>query len=831
MYKSQISGLIILIFVMIVFMLQNKKKSRMHTLFGTILIVSAIQITFDIASVYTVNHLEKVNPVLNRVIHQFYMGLLVTMFCLIYVYCVALVEDKTKTKLGNSKWATLILVISYIGLAVLPLEYIENPVTNYSYGPMAYLAYGSVVAYTVMTVHIMVKYWKSFEYKQKTAIAIAVITETVVFIYQALIPTSLISSLGVIIVNLGIFLSVESPDSILIEKLDEEKKRADAANNAKTAFVANMSHEIRTPINSVLGMNEMILRETKEENVRNYAGDIQYSAQALLGIINDILDIAKIETGKMEIIPVNYDLREFLYNVVNMMSLKARAKDLELEVIVDEDIPNLLTGDDIRIRQVLVNLLNNAIKYTHNGKVTLQVTKEKAERDTVDIQFIIKDTGIGIKKEDIQKLFVAFERIEEKRNRNIEGTGLGINICVYLLEMMNSTLRVESEYGTGSTFSFVLRQKFSGKELVGEFDVDKRREMELNKYQVFFTAPNANVLVVDDNSMNRKVFKGLLKQTQVQIDEAENGSECLDLVTKKHYHIIFMDHMMPGMDGIETFHAMKTLAGNQCVDTPVIILTANAVIGAKEKYMQEGFDAFLSKPVEPDKLEKIVFDMLPDDLVKKNIEGMKEKTDEEKDEEIEFPIIDGVDFAYGRVHFPTDNDLLDAINLLYRMLDSEADKLEKYYEQIIADGNFERYRIQVHSMKNSATLVGIVTLAGMAKVLEDAARNEEKETISSITPVFLKWWRSYKEKLAILCEKENDTLKDCNADEVSKLLEQLKQAAEEFDITAMDELIEKLQEYKFSGEVKVKMEQLTALVGEFDVEQTVFVAAEIKTLL
>ncbi len=827
MYKLQIGGLIVLIFIMIIFMLQNKKKGRMHTLFGAILTVSALQITFDIASVYTVNHLEKVNPVLNRIVHQFYMGLLMTMFCLIYVYCVELAGEKTKSRLGHSKWAIGTLCVSYIGLLILPLEYIENPITNYSYGPMAYMAYGSAAAYTIMTVHIMVKYWKNFEYKQKTAIAIAVITETIVFIYQVLIPTSLISSLGVTIVNLGIFLSVESPDSILIEKLDEEKKRADAANNAKTAFVANMSHEIRTPINSVLGMNEMILRETKEENVRGYAGDIQYSAQALLGIINDILDIAKIETGKMEIIPVNYDLREFLYNVVNMISLKARTKDLELEVIVDESLPNMLEGDDIRIRQVLVNLLNNAIKYTHSGKVTLQVTKEKVEKDIVSIRFVIKDTGIGIKKEDIKKLFVAFERIEEKRNRNIEGTGLGINICVRLLEMMKSSLQVESEYGKGSTFSFVLNQKVLGDELLGEFDMKKRREMELDKYKVTFTAPNARVLVVDDNSMNRKVFRGLLKQTRVQIDEAENGTNCLEMVKKKHYHIIFMDHMMPGMDGIETFHAMKDLEENQCKDTPVIILTANAVIGAKEKYLKEGFEAFLSKPVEPDKLEKVIFEMLPAELVEENSTELETDTGEE----LEFPIIDGVDFAYGRVHFPTDGELLEAFKLLYRMLKIEADKLEEYYTQVVNDNGFDSFRIQVHSMKNSATLVGIVTLAGMAKVLEDAARNKDRDTICIMTPIFLCQWRGYKEKLAILSDSEKNDLKDYDKEELSELLEQLKQASEEFDITKMDELMDVLREYKYEGVVAEKMEQLSALVGQFDVEQTVFVAEEIKILL
>lgn len=831
MYKLQIGCLIIFVFIMIIFIFANKKKSRTHTLFSVILTFSALQIVFDIASVYTVNHLETVSPILNRIIHQFYMGLLMAMFCLVYVYCVALVEEKEEVRFHVSKVAVGVLIVSYIGILVLPLEYIENPITNYSYGPVAYVAYVSVAIYTIMTMHIMIKYWKKLEYKQRTAIAIAVITETVVFIYQAAIPTSLISSLGVTIVNLGIFLSVESPDSILIEKLDEEKKRADAANSAKTAFVANMSHEIRTPINSVLGMNEMIMRESKEDNIKQYANDIQSAAQALLGIINDILDIAKIETGKLEIIPVSYELRDFLYNVVNMMSLKAQTKDLELEVFVDADLPNQLEGDDIRIRQILVNLLNNAVKYTHNGKVTLFVTKKSWENGTTEIEFVVKDTGIGIKEEDIKKLFVAFERIEEKRNRNIEGTGLGINICVQLLEMMNSSLQVESEYGKGSTFSFVLEQKVLGQELVGEFDMQKKRELELNKYQAVFTAPDASVLVVDDNAMNRKVFCNLLKQTQIQVDEANNGENCLQLVAKKRYDLIFMDHMMPGMDGIETLHAMQDMPENMCKETPVIILTANAVVGAKETYLKEGFDAFLSKPVEPDKLETMIYEMLPKHLVREVEIADKLVQAEEQAEKMEFPIIDGVDFAYGRIHFPTDADLLESFQLFYRMLKSDAKKLEEFYAQIESEEGLNSYRIQVHSMKNSAAIVGIISLSGMAKVLEDAARNGQRNTIHAMTAIFLQEWHKYKEKLSVLFADEEKELKLCDKETLITLLSHLKQATEDMDITEMDNIMAELEEYQYEPDIAEKMEQLAAFVTQFDIEQTMEMATQMEAML
>ena len=825
MCKLQVGCLIILIFISIMYFFANKKKSRTHTLFGAILAVSGSQIIFDIASVYTVNHLDTVSPILNRIIHDLYMGLLITMFCLIYVYGVAMVEEKIKIRFKVSRVVTIILILSYIGIIALPLDYIEHPVTNYSYGPVAFVAYGSVAIYTALTGHIMIRYWKKLEYKQKTAIAIAVITETVVFIYQAAIPTSLVSCLGVTIANLGIFLSVESPDSILIEKLDEEKKRADAANNAKTTFVANMSHEIRTPINSVLGMNEMIMRESKEKNIKQYASDIQAAAQALLGIINDILDIAKIETGKMEIIPVSYSLRDFLYNVVNMMSLKAQSKDLELEVVVDSSLPNQLEGDDIRVRQIVVNLLNNAVKYTHSGKVTLCVTKDRIENGSVFIKYEIKDTGIGIKEEDIKKLFVAFERIEEKRNRNIEGTGLGINICVQLLEMMNTSLQVESEYGKGSTFSFVLEQKVNNDELVGEFDMKKKRELELSKYQAIFTAPNAKVLVVDDNAMNRKVFCNLLKETKIQVDEANNGEKCIQLVKENRYDLIFMDHMMPGMDGIETFHAMKKMPDNLCMETPVVILTANAVIGAKENYLKEGFDAFLSKPVEPNKLETMIFEMLPKDLL---IEGKRMTEEEEGKETIEFPIIDGVDFAYARIHFPSDEDLLESLGLFYRMIKAEASKLDEFFDEVDKEEGLNSYRIQVHSMKNSAALVGIVSLSGMAKVLEDAARNKQIDIIKAMSPIFIEEWYKYKDKLHILFEKEEENLKQCDKEVLVELLGKLKEATENFDITEMDNVMATLNEYQYTDTLQEKMEQLSALVGQFDVDSTLELIVQVK---
>lgn len=395
---------------------------------------------------------------------------------------------------------------------------------------------------------------------------------------------------------------------------EKEKQQAVLSNEAKGKFLANMSHEIRTPINAVLGMDAMILRESTEENVKEYAINIQNAGQTLLSLVNDILDFSKIESGRMEIIPVEYDFSSMIQDAINMIVMKAENKGLEMKVSVDSAIPHRLLGDEVRIRQVLVNLLSNAVKYTKEGSIGLKVTGDVVENE-VNLHFAIEDTGIGIKQEDIAKLFTRFERIEEERNRNIEGTGLGISISRQLLKLMDSDLRVKSEYGKGSCFSFRLKQWIVNSEPIGELEERIKHRSPEYRYRESFTAPKAHILVVDDNAMNRKVFTGLLKRTRVKIEEADSGSACLELVGKQHYDLIFLDHMMPQMDGIETLHHMKEMKENLSADTPVIALTANAIQGAREMYLQEGFKEFLAKPIQPDQLEKMIVSLLPEELI------------------------------------------------------------------------------------------------------------------------------------------------------------------------------------------------------------------------
>lgn len=408
----------------------------------------------------------------------------------------------------------------------------------------------------------------------------------------------------------------------LNRKLADAAEAANQANEAKSHFLSTMSHDIRTPMNAIIGMDEMILRSSQDEEILTYAENIKTAGNTLLGIIKDILDFSKIEAGKMELVPVDYNFVSLLNDLVNMVQCKAEEKGLTFELEVDKNIPRIMNGDEIRIKQVVTNILSNAVKYTKQGGITFSISSEKIEEhpEEVVLHVSIKDTGIGIKKEDLDKLFVAFERIEEKKNRNVEGTGLGMAIAQSFLNMMDSKMQVESTYGVGSEFSFDLKQRVVNWEPLGEFDTAfKRFRSERKQYRVKFTAPKARILVVDDTEINLKVFTSLLSKTKMQIETADSGDACIQLFKKNHYDLIFLDHMMPNKDGIETMKEMKTLQGTPNTDTPVICLTANAISGMREMYIEAGFHDYLTKPIDTSRLEDMILRYLPSDLIEHRI--------------------------------------------------------------------------------------------------------------------------------------------------------------------------------------------------------------------
>lgn len=400
-------------------------------------------------------------------------------------------------------------------------------------------------------------------------------------------------------------------------KLTVAAEAANQANEAKSLFLSTMSHDIRTPMNAIIGMNEMILRDSKEDETLMYAESIRTAGNTLLGIINDILDFSKIEAGKMELIEVDYNFVSMLNDLVNMVQRKAEEKGLTFELDVDSNIPRLLHGDEIRIKQVITNILSNAVKYTKEGGVVFSISAQRSqEEDYVILHVSVRDTGVGIPTEDLDKLFVAFERIDEKKNRNIEGTGLGMAIAQNFLRMMGSSIQVESTYGEGSVFYFDLKQTVVDWEPLGAYEAAFQRYLsERKQYRAQFTAPRARILVVDDTEVNLKVFVNLLRKTKMQIETADSGDACIALFKRNFYDVIFLDHMMPNKDGLETLKEMKACTDTPNKNTPVICLTANAVSGMREMYIEAGFDDYLTKPIDTGRLESMLLAYLPQDMV------------------------------------------------------------------------------------------------------------------------------------------------------------------------------------------------------------------------
>ena len=610
---------------------------------------------------------------------------------------------------------------------------------------------------------------------------------------------------------------------LILAKQDADMARQEAlaANKSKGKFLAHMSHEIRTPINAVLGMDEMILRESKQSNIKEYAMDIYTAGQTLLSLINDILDFSKIESGKMEIVPVTYDISSLIHDLVNMTALRAKNKNIKLEVSVDSDIPCQLYGDDVRIRQVLTNILTNAVKYTHEGTIWLRV-KYSQTNDVAILTFEVEDTGIGIKEEDLPKLSAEFERIEEDKNRNIEGTGLGMSITIQLLALLGSKLQVESVYGKGSKFFFELKQNIIDNTPIGDFDFRIHEIARNYHYKTKFYAPDAKILVVDDNAVNRRVLRNLLKETYIQVTDAESGTQCLKLVQKNHYDLIFLDHMMPEMDGVETLHHIKALRDFPCQNTPIIVLTANAITGAKEQYLSEGFDDFLSKPIVPEKLENLIKKMLPKELLDENIsQQLEEESDYSSEFLEELPPVDGLDWQYAWIHLPDKKLLEYTVNEFYAQIDTAADCLEQHYKQIAEVEHMEQYRIQVHAMKSLAATVGILTLSGVARLLEFAAKNGNMEVIASVTPIFLTEWRSYRQKLQGVFEIGNTVRLQINDVSILlALLEMIRFSMQELDIDKADQLIEQLQTYVYPDEIEQNVKKLAEAVTNLDLTET-----------
>lgn len=557
--------------------------------------------------------------------------------------------------------------------------------------------------------------------------------------------------------------------------MEREKQRAILANESKGKFLANMSHEIRTPINTVIGMNEMILRENKDSAIREYAANIESASKTLMSLVNDVLDFSKMESGSLDIDNNSYYLSSLLNDTIHVLQARAEKKHLQVRLNVDEALPSILEGDEVRIRKVLNQLFSNSIKFTQDGSITFSTQGEWNGDGTFCLVFSVADTGIGIREEELAKLYHSFVKLEEDGYRTVQGTGLGLNLAKRFVEQMHGDIRVQSVYGAGTIFTVRIPQEIKDAQPIGDLQqAYEREQQELAKPREFLKAPDAHVLSVDDNEMNLAVVRGLLKRTDIQLDTVLDGRECMDCTRKIKYDLIFMDHMMPEPDGISTLHRLRAEEGNPNRNTPVVVLTANAVAGSREEYLQAGFDEYLSKPIVVEKLEQMLQKYLPKEKVffeKEQIPEISEETGWEEifkdmpgpgqavadmEEETERATEDSSaaraeerkeNSSAEELPGKTDNlaagkKLIDkSVGLPYCGNDEEMyqEILQAYYEQgqeyhkklpkLYEEKDWSNYGIIVHAIKSTSLTIGAAGLSEQAKQQEFAAKDNNIEEL------------------------------------------------------------------------------------------------------
>lgn len=730
--EFQISALIMMLVIVIVFFSKKRYDSLENRIYGYMIIVVLFLVLSDIASVVMLATPDKY-PWLTVFLGHIYLAVLHAVIACMCMYTTAMA---IKGRLKDASKAVRIL------FWIWPAEGIAGMLTSFlltlypvGYGRYVYTE-GPAVQFSFACGALAILYMlifaianrKRIRIRQQLPIYLYAFVELIMVVMQNTNRFLLLSTFATVIVIYIMYFTLENPDLKLIRALNKAKEEAESANRAKTMFLTNMSHEIRTPINTILGMDEMIIRETKSQEVTEYAHNIKKAGKLLLSIVNDVLDFSKIESGKMELVEAEYQLGESVSDVIHLIRAKAEDKGLEFKTDIDKELPCSLYGDEVRLRQIVMNLLTNAVKYTDYGEIVLGVHFTKVSDNRIVLFVEVRDSGQGIREEDISKLYQSFQRIDESRNRDIEGVGLGLAIAQSLLEMMDSRLRVRSTYGKGSVFSFEMIQRVASWEPVG--NVDRQTEESGKSSDGSLWAPGATVLVTDDNVMNLAVIRGLLKRTGVQVFVASSGQETIALMKQHKFDVVFLDHMMPEMDGIETYREIRRMWKNGEAlmtqkNTPFLILTANAIVGAREMYLNEGFDDYISKPVDATNLERILRKYLP----KKYFVSLEPvRAEEESAEE-------------SRITEPEIKEIAGEMRAYFAAM---SEQRREEMEKRIAEEDWRGLSLLLRDVRRNVQHMGdtvdIREFIRMLEAMEHSAGSGEKETILTQQPLLLQMW-------------------------------------------------------------------------------------------